>query len=69
MYHSIADGSDDPYAVSVGAFRQQISWLSEHGFEVVPLSTLVRSIQARSHGNLRPISCGSAAGFQPAALT
>jgi peptidoglycan/xylan/chitin deacetylase (PgdA/CDA1 family) len=53
MYHSIVDGSDDPYAVSVGAFREQIRWLSEHGFEVVPLSTLVRSIQTRSYGNLR----------------
>jgi peptidoglycan/xylan/chitin deacetylase (PgdA/CDA1 family) len=53
MYHSIVDSSDDPYAVSVGAFREQIRWLSEHGFEVVPLSILVRSIQTRSHGNLR----------------
>jgi peptidoglycan/xylan/chitin deacetylase (PgdA/CDA1 family) len=53
MYHSIADNSDDPYSVPVDAFRQQISWLSEHGFEVIPLSTLVRSIHARSNGNLR----------------
>ena len=53
MYHSIAANSDDHYSVPVHAFRQQISWLSEHGFEVVPLSTLVRSIQTRSNGNLR----------------
>ncbi|MGA2226342.1 MAG: polysaccharide deacetylase family protein [Syntrophobacteraceae bacterium] len=53
MYHSIVDSSDDPYAVSVGAFREQIRWLSEHGFEVVPLSILVRSIQTRKKGNLR----------------
>lgn len=53
MYHSIADNSDDFYSVPVESFRQQISWLSEHGFEVVPLSTLVRSIKARSYGNLR----------------
>jgi len=53
MYHSIADSSDDAFSVSVGAFREQISWLSEHGFEVIPLSILVRSIQTRSNGNLR----------------
>lgn len=49
MYHSIADNSDDPYSVSVNAFREQISWLSEKGFDVVPLSFLLRSIQARNY--------------------
>jgi peptidoglycan/xylan/chitin deacetylase (PgdA/CDA1 family) len=53
MYHSIADNSDDRYSVPIESFRQQISWLFEHGFEVVPLSFLVRSIQTRSNGNLR----------------
>jgi|SRR5208283_1441523 len=53
MYHSVADNSDDPCSVTVDAFREQISWLSDHGFEVVPLSSLVRSIQTRSYRNLR----------------
>lgn len=53
MYHSIADNSDDPYSVSVDAFREQISWLSEYGFEVVSLSFLLRSIQRRNYKNLR----------------
>ena len=53
MYHSIADGSDDPYSVTVDAFREQISWLAEHGFEVVPLSFLLRSIHSRSYRDLR----------------
>ena len=53
MYHSIAENPDDPFAVSVGAFREQISWLSKHGFEVVSLSFLLRSIEARNYGILR----------------
>lgn len=53
MYHSIADNSDDPYSVSVGAFREQISWLSASGFDVVPLSFLLRSIQAGEYGILK----------------
>jgi peptidoglycan/xylan/chitin deacetylase (PgdA/CDA1 family) len=53
MYHSIADNSDDPYSVSVDAFRKQISWLSEYGFDVVPLSFLLQSIQARNYRILR----------------
>lgn len=53
MYHSIGDDTDDPYALSVKAFRKQISWLSEHGFEVVPLSSLLQSIQSRHYRILR----------------
>jgi peptidoglycan/xylan/chitin deacetylase (PgdA/CDA1 family) len=53
MYHSISDKSDDLYSVTVNAFREQISWISEHGFEIVSLSFLARSIQTRSYGNLR----------------
>ncbi|MGO9136847.1 MAG: polysaccharide deacetylase family protein [Syntrophales bacterium] len=53
MYHSIADNPDDPYSVSVDAFREQISWLSEHGFEVVPLSFLLLSIQTQNYRILR----------------
>ena len=41
MYHSIADNSDDPYSVSVDAFREQITWLCEYGYEVVSLAYLV----------------------------
>jgi peptidoglycan/xylan/chitin deacetylase (PgdA/CDA1 family) len=53
MYHSIADNSDDPYTVSVDTFREQISWLFEHGFEVVSLSFLLRSIQSGDYRALR----------------
>ncbi len=53
MYHSIADNSDDPYTVSVNAFREQISWISEYGFDVVSLSFLLRSIQTRNRRILR----------------
>ena len=53
MYHSIADNSDDPYSVSVDAFREQISWLSENGFDVVPLSFLLQSIQKHNYRILR----------------
>lgn len=53
MYHSIADNTDDPYAVSVDALREQISWLSEYGFKIVPLSFLLRSIQAGNYRILR----------------
>lgn len=53
MYHSVAANSDDPYSVSVDAFREQISWLSESGFDVVPLSFLLRSIQTQNYKILR----------------
>jgi peptidoglycan/xylan/chitin deacetylase (PgdA/CDA1 family) len=53
MYHSIADDSNDPYSVSVTAFRDQLSWLSTHGFEVVSLSFLLRSMQMGNCKTLR----------------
>jgi peptidoglycan/xylan/chitin deacetylase (PgdA/CDA1 family) len=53
MYHAIDDYPDDPYSVSVDAFRQQVSWLSENGFEVVSLSFLYRSIQLKNYRDLR----------------
>ena len=53
MYHSVTAISDDPYSVSVDAFREQVSWLSEGGFDVVPLSFLLRSIQARETAILK----------------
>lgn len=53
MYHSIADDSDDPYSVPVDAFRDQMSWLANKGYEVVPLSQLFDSLQA---GKLRRLN-------------
>jgi peptidoglycan/xylan/chitin deacetylase (PgdA/CDA1 family) len=53
MYHSISDDSRDPYSVSIKAFQEQLSWLFAHGFEVVPLSFLVRSLQTRNNKVLR----------------
>ena len=53
MYHSISDIMDDPFAVSVDAFEEQISWLYEYGFEVVSLANLLRSIQEGNYRALR----------------
>jgi GT2 family glycosyltransferase/peptidoglycan/xylan/chitin deacetylase (PgdA/CDA1 family) len=53
MYHSIDDNGDDPYAVSVGNFRRQMAWLAQHGFEVVSLSFLLRSIKDCNYRVLR----------------
>jgi peptidoglycan/xylan/chitin deacetylase (PgdA/CDA1 family) len=53
MYHSISNDPHDAYTVSVTAFREQISWLSDHEFDVVPLSFLLRSIQAKDYESLR----------------
>lgn len=46
MYHSIADGSDDPYAVPPNRFQDQVSWLFDHGFESVPLVTMVTLLKS-----------------------
>src|SRR5665647_415049 len=53
MYHSIADNPEDPYSVTVDAFQEQISWLYEHGFDVVSLSFLLQSIQTGDQRALR----------------
>lgn len=53
MYHSIDDHPDDPYSVTVDAFRQQIAWLSDNGFEVVSLQFLLRAIQTGDHRAVR----------------
>jgi len=53
MYHSIADDTDDPYAVRVNSFRDQITWLSDHGFEVITLSSLLQLVQMQSYNKLR----------------
>lgn len=53
MYHSVDDNSEDLFSVSVEAFRQQMSWLSENGYEVVSLSFLLRSILSGNYRALR----------------
>ena len=53
MYHAIDDCPDDPYSVPVEVFRQQISWLSENGFEVVSLSFLLQSMRTENYRALR----------------
>lgn len=53
MYHSISDDSNDPYSVSVTAFQQQLSWLLTHGFEIISLSSLLRSMQLGNYRILR----------------
>jgi len=52
MYHSIADDSYGHYTVSVDAFREQISWFSDYGFEIISLSFLLQAIQTHDHGIL-----------------
>lgn len=53
MYHSIDDDSRDPYSVSVNDFRQQMLWLVENGFDIVPLSSLVETLQNSGCKSLR----------------
>ncbi len=53
MYHSIADGSKDPYAVSIDAFREQIAWLLENGFDPIPLEVLVHLSKAKDYKALK----------------
>lgn len=53
MYHSIAEGSDDPYTVPPNRFQDQVSWLVEHGFEFLPLSYLVKVLKDGDYKNLR----------------
>ena len=52
MYHSISDDSKDPYSVSVHSFREQVSWLSENGFESVSLEFLVSLIKKNDYKSL-----------------
>jgi len=47
MYHSVDDDSLDPYSVSLSAFSDQVSWLSDNGYEIVSLAFLVQSLRAR----------------------
>lgn len=53
MYHSIGDIPEDPYSVTVDAFREQISWLTDNGYEVISLSVLLTCIKAGDYKNLR----------------
>ncbi len=52
MYHSITDSSADPYAVTTDNLHKQLSWLEEHGFEVVSLAHLLQLIQKQEHSSL-----------------
>ena len=45
MYHSVADGSEDPWTVPIEAFHEQVSWLLGNGFASVPLAFLVTMIK------------------------
>lgn len=46
MYHSIAEGSGDPYTVPANRFQDQVSWLLEHEFEPIPLAALVNLLKS-----------------------
>jgi len=46
MYHSVSEHEPtDPYGVSKSAFRDQISWLIDSGYQFVSLSTLVHALR------------------------
>ncbi len=49
MYHSVAENSHDPTSVSVKAFRDQVSWLLDHGFEPLPLDVMVSLLRKGAH--------------------
>ena len=53
MYHSIGDFPEDPYSVTVDAFREQISWLADNGYEVISLPFLLKAIKADDYKTLR----------------
>lgn len=52
MYHSIADNSCDPYAVSVADFKEQIIWLAQNGFKIISISSMLKLLRARDHKSL-----------------
>lgn len=53
MYHSIAEGLEDPYAVPASRFQNQVSWLLEHGFEPVPLAVIVNRLKRGDYQSLK----------------
>lgn len=53
MYHSIAEGSEDPYTVPASRFQDQVSWLLEHGFEPVPLGAIVNLLKSGDYQSLK----------------
>jgi len=53
MYHSIAEGSEDPYTVPPNKFEEQLSWLIERGFEAVSLATIVNLLKIGEYKSLR----------------
>jgi peptidoglycan/xylan/chitin deacetylase (PgdA/CDA1 family) len=53
MYHSISDDTDETYSVSVNIFRDQIQWLCDHGFEIIPLARLAESLKSEGGKTLR----------------
>jgi peptidoglycan/xylan/chitin deacetylase (PgdA/CDA1 family) len=52
MYHSIAEDSEDPYAVPANKFQDQVSWLIEHGFEPLPLAAMVSLLKSGDYQGL-----------------
>ena len=53
MYHSIAEGSEDPYTVPPNKFEEQLSWLIERGCEAVSLATIVNLLKIGEYKSLR----------------
>jgi len=41
MYHSIADGKNDPYSVDIEIFKKQINYLIENNYDIISLEKLV----------------------------
>ena len=53
MYHSVADGTSDPYAVTREAFEEQLSWLAAANFHFLSLASFTQSIKIRTYKALR----------------
>jgi len=53
MYHSIAEGSEDAYTVSASSFREQVSWLIDHGFEPISLAAMVNLLKSGEFHSLK----------------
>jgi peptidoglycan/xylan/chitin deacetylase (PgdA/CDA1 family) len=46
LYHRIGEATYPTTSISVAAFRDQMAWLADHHYRVIPLSELVATLEA-----------------------